>query len=137
MSDCVLSLIHPNAVPEAWDAMAPFIEEACATCNGRYASEHIRHWAEIGDWQLWVVSDRDEVLSVTGTQIISYPTGLKSIAIRLCDGKERERWQHFLDDILTWGKGQGCTLREGMFRIGWRRVLKDWTHTHEFMEGSL
>lgn len=137
ISDCTLALLHPLVIPDAWPKIEPFLLEACKTSKGRYTADDIKGWAERGDWQIWVVSDEDEVLSVTGTQIITYDTGLQTLAIRLCDGRERQRWQHYLEDILDWGKQQGCTKAEGTFRIGWRRVLPGWEHTHEFMERAL
>lgn len=134
---CVLSLLHPAIVKDAWRNVEPFLVEACEASKGRFTAPDIKGWAENGTWQLWVVSDREDILSVTATEMITYSTGLKTLAIWICDGRERERWQHYLEDILQWGKEQGCSKAEGTFRIGWRRVLKGWEHTHEFMERPL
>lgn len=124
-------------VGEMWPRIEPFVLEACETSKGRFTADDIKQWAQDGIWQLWVAIEGNDILCVTGTEIIVYKTGLKTIAIRLCDGVEREKWQHFMANILEWGKQQGCTRKEGVFRPGWRRVLKGWDHTHEFLEGPL
>lgn len=135
--ECSLALINPAIIDDAWNRVEPFVREACDASHGRYASEHIYSWAKDREWQLWLVIDRESILSVAGTQIVDYPTGLKCLAVRFCIGSERERWQHFLEDILQWGRAQGCTHGEGTFRRGWSRVLKGWDHTHEHLERAL
>ncbi len=136
---CSLALVRPEGVSDAWPNLVWFVGEACEASNGRYRPEHIKEWAETGAWQLWPVIENEEILSLTATELITYPTGLKTIAFRFCVGTDRERWQHYIENILEWGRLQGCTWKEGVTRIGWRRIpiFKTWMHTHDFMEGPL
>jgi len=78
-----------------------------------------------------------EICAVAGTRIVTYDTGLKAIDIKFGTGRDRHLWQHFMGDILRWGKSQGCALAEGSFRKGWRRVLPGWRHTHDSLEQVL
>lgn len=132
-----LKRLTPDEVP-IWDPHVwSFIESACARSHGRYAPQHIMEWARTGEWQIWVVLEGGAVSFVFGTEVILFPTGMKAIAFRFGTGHNREHWQHRIDDVLAWGKAQGCDMAEGVFRKGWRRVLPGWNHTHKFLEKAL
>jgi hypothetical protein len=92
-------------------------------------------------WQIWIaVDEAGEVCAVAGTRLIAYDTGLKTLFIYFGTGRRRDIWQHFMADMLEWAKAQGCTLAEGSFRRGWRRVFAaflPWRHTHDFLERVL
>jgi len=81
----------------------------------------------------------DGVVAVAGTKLITYDTGLRSIFLLFGTGRHRQDWQQFEADIRAWAKDQGCTLAEGCFRIGWRRIFRrfGWVHTHDFLERAL
>lgn len=133
-----LHLIHHGLIDIFWPEVEAFVSAACARSNGRYEAHHVHEYARLGQWQIWQVTDRSrETVFVLGTQIITYPTGIKSLDIRFGTGQGREDWLHLFDQVLAWGKAQGCTLKEGVMRKGWRRVLKGFDHTHEFLEGTL
>lgn len=82
--------------------------------------------------------DREGICAVVGTHFLDYPTGLRAFVIRFGTGRDRQAWDKSgMDEICAWAKAQGCTKREGVFRIGWRRVLTGWLHTHDFLESDL
>ncbi len=95
------------------------------------------HFARIGDWQIWIYTDDRGLAAVMGTEVIQYPTGLRSIVFLFCTGRNRKKWQHHMVDVLAWAKAVGCGLAQGPFRIGWRRVLSGWSHSHDFLERPL
>lgn len=108
--------------------------------KGRYTEPLIRAYAEKGMWQIWIaVGTHGEISAVAGTKLIAYDTGLRTIFILFGTGSGRQDWQQFEADIRSWGKDQGCTLAEGCFRIGWRRIFRlfGWKHTHDFLERAL
>lgn len=113
------------------------VEAAAQKSSGRYTGDLICKYAQAGTWQIWLVIADDGIAAVTGTEVITYDTGLKALAMRFCTGRGRRHWQHLVDDILAWGKSIGCTLAEGSFRIGWRRALPGWLHTHDCLERIL
>lgn len=119
----------------AWATrLYPTIAAACLRSNGRYAPHHVLEFAGGGQWQIWLVLEGDEISFVCGTEIIEFPTGLKAIAFRFGTGTGRERWQDRITDVFAWAKAEGCTMAEGFFRKGWKRVLPGWIHSHEFLE---
>jgi hypothetical protein len=113
------------------------ISDACAKSSGRYTEPLIKEFAASGLWQIWFAVDDAGICAVAGTEMITYPTGLKVIAIRFGTGRERLKWQHFMEDVVAWGRSQGCTMAEGAFRRGWKRVLPGWHHGHDSLERAL
>jgi hypothetical protein len=98
----------------------------------------VRRYAEKGAWQIWIaLDDRGEVCAVGATRFIVYDTGLKSLFVIFGTGRQRRSWQGFMADFLAFGKEQGCTIAEGHFRKGWRRILPGWFHSHDFLEREL
>lgn len=133
-----LTLLPPQIITHLWPELEAFAESAAERSSGRYTAAHIREFGEKGLWQLWLVHKPGEnAVALCGTELITYPTGLKSVAIRFCAGHGREEWQHLVETILEQAKGQGCRLAEGAFRLGWRRVLPGWNHTHDYLERPL
>ena len=132
-----LAVLRPDQIDSFEDNIRPFVTSACLTCNGRWTADHILGFARKGIWQIWLVYDGDRIVFVGATEIVTFPTGLKSFAIRFGVGSGRKEWQHHIDRVLLWGKDLGCTIAEGNFRKGWRRVLPGWRHSHEFLEREL
>ena len=89
-------------------------------------------------WQLWIAVDSEgSICAVAGTELVTYPTGLLALVIHFGTGRRREIWQHFMEDVVAWGKSRGCVLAEGAMRRGWRRVLPGWSHTHDFVDRAI
>lgn len=129
--------LDASLVDQAWAAIEPQVVQACSCSSGRYLADHVRDFARRGLWQLWLVTEAGHVTFVLGTELVDYPTGLRALSLRFGVGERRERWLHLLEQILAFGRAHDCTIAEGDFRVGWRRVLKGWDHTHEFMERRL
>lgn len=134
----ILIRLEPVAITATWPRIESWIADAAERSHGRYTAALIRAYAERGLWQLWLAIDETkEICAVGGTRIITYDTGLKTLFVMFGTGRNRKAWQHFMDDFLAYGKSQGCTLAEGSFRKGWRRIFPGWTHTHDFLERVL
>lgn len=133
----ILVRLTPQSLEATWPRISEMVAAACERSHGRYTAPLILGYAGDGRWQLWIAVDDRGICAVTGTEIVTYDTGLKVLAIRFGTGREREKWQHFMDEVLVWAKYQGCTLAEGSFRRGWKRVLPNWLHTHDTLERAL
>lgn len=134
----ILVRLEPRAIAATWPRIEQDVVQACLRSHGRYSAPLVRKYAEQGLWQIWLaINQAGEVCAVAGTRIVAYDTGLKALDIKFGTGRQRKIWQHFMADLLAWGKEQGCTIAEGSFRKGWRRVLPGWSHTHDCLERSL
>lgn len=77
---------------------------------------------------LWVAIDGTVKLALV-TEILDEPTG-RECFLRLCGGRNRDDWLHYLDDeLIGWAKKQGCVAIEGTMRPGWERVFPTWKKT--------
>lgn len=138
VAEAILVRLEPSALAATWPKIEYAVSKAADRSHGRYTADLIRGYAQAGQWQIWIaVDDKGEICAIAGTRIAIYDTGLKAIDIKFGTGRRREIWQHFIADLLSWGKTQGCTLAEGSFRKGWRRVLPGWTHTHDSLQRDL
>lgn len=133
----VLIRLKPEAIDATWPRIETMVAQACERSGGRHSAPVVKAYAKRGAWQIWIALDDKGVCAIAATSVITYDTGLKSIAIRFGTGRQRKSWQNFMEDIVAWGKAQGCTMAEGNFRRGWRRVLPGWTHTHDSLERIL
>jgi hypothetical protein len=136
-SIAVLAVLHPGEIGNYETRIRPFLDDACEETNGRFTADIIIDLARKGLWQIWTVTKAGQLVFVGGTEIRIFHTGLKVLEIRFGVGKDRQAWQHHLDSVLNWAKAAGCLRATGAFRIGWRRVLPGWLHTHEFLERAL
>lgn len=132
-----LTLLDPARIGVYWGEVRPFIARACERSRGRYRPEHVYDFVFSGDWQLWIYRDELGIAAVCCTEVVRYPTGILAIGIRIGTGRNREKWQHHMEDVVAWGKACGCSIAEGIMRKGWRRVLPNWFHTHDYLERTL
>lgn len=130
--------LDPPAIAATWPRIEKLVTAAAERSHGRYTAALVKSYAEQGKWQLWIAVDgAGEIIATAGTRFITYDTGLKSIFVIFGTGRLRHLWQHFMADLLVFGKAHGCTIAEGSLRRGWRRILPGWTHTHDFCERAL
>lgn len=129
----ILVRLEPRAIAATWPKIEKLVADAATRSRGRYLAEDVRALAEKGEWQLWLAIDQDGICAVAGTSFIPYPR-LTAFHVQFGTGRNRERWQHLMDELVAWGLANGATKAQGEFRIGWRRVLPGWTHTHDFVE---
>lgn len=128
---------HP-AVDQYWPDLEPLVIAACARSGGRYEAQHVLGFWRNGTWQCWVIYDERGLAFVGATEVLRYPTGLKTLAIRMGTGRGMKLWKHLMEDVLADAAASaGCRKAEGQFRKGWRRVLPGWAHTHDVLERDL
>lgn len=131
--------VEPSEIDALWPEIEDLVCEACARSSGRYTGAHAREFASQGRWQFWIVRDDEgSVCFIGGTEICDYPTGLRTLAWRFGTGHDHEKWAHLMGAVLELAKKEcGCTMAEGAFRRGWKRVFTAWRHTHDVLEIDL
>lgn len=132
-----LILLQPDEVAGYESRLRPLLEKPGAKPSSRYSANETFDLAKRNIWQLWVGEENGDVLYVGGTELTVYPSGMKSLLIKFVAGHRRDLWQHHIDTVLDWGKLQGCSLAEGVFRKGWKRILPGWTHSYDYLERQL
>lgn len=131
-----LALLTHDQVHDYEIRLRPILERH-GKPHSRYSADDIFTLAKRDVLQLWLGVEGDQILYVGGTELTVYPSGLKSLLIKFVVGRKRHLWQHHLDTVLKWGKLQGCTISEGVFRKGWKRILPGWTHSFDYLERPL
>jgi hypothetical protein len=128
----------PSAdVDAVWPLAAPLIDAACRRGRDKETAEDIRR--ALGDraLQLWLAWD-GAVVAVAVTEIVCHPRK-RCCRIRICTGRARAGWQHYLAVIEAWARAQGCAAMELIARPGWSRHLArhGYATTHLFCEKEL
>lgn len=134
-----LFLVRPDQIDDLRDRVEPFLVRACKRSFGRFLPENVLSYARSGEWQIWIVVDGQNVTAVCGTSITQYPSGLKALVLRFGSGRGVLRHVHNIEDVLDWGRAQGCGIVESAISEGWFRMLgrQGWKCTHRCVERSL
>jgi hypothetical protein len=106
-----------------WARVLPWLEAVEVRADGRETVADLRKWLDGGQLQLWIWLEQD--LSVTGvliTEIIDQPRA-KVCRLRVCTGRDPERWMPSVSVIEAWAKEQGCDGMEPIGRPGWGKML--------------
>lgn len=129
--------VGPEQLPRVWPEIRSMIADACARSGGRFETQHVRDFFERGLWQLWLSYDQRDVCALCATEVRRYPTGLQTLVIHIGTGRGLQFMAACMDELLAAAKLNGCTKAEGEFRMGWRRALTGWTHTHDVLDRDL
>ena len=95
--------------------------------GGTHAIEDIEKEVATGHMQLWV-GERGAAV----TQILDFPR--KKVLHVFLAGGEMDQITDFQESAWIWGQSQGCTAMTLSGRLGWKRVLRDWTAKSVEME---
>lgn len=77
--------------------------------------------------QCWIIHRRDEVFAVALTQILTFPSGLRILALPYLAGKRggMKEWVHLKDGILKdFAREHGCKFIRVYGREGWKKIIK-------------
>lgn len=88
--------------------------------GGTHSFQDVMAKVLAGDFQLWVGPDGAAV-----TQVVDFPQ--KRVLHVLYAGGEMQQIIDFQESAATWGRALGCSEMTLSGRMGWQRVLKDWT----------
>ena len=114
-------------VPGMWPLVAELVTQALDRSNGAKNADDVLMALMRRDMQLWMANDDAHgVRAICVTEIVSHPRR-KACFIYLVAGIDRQDWIAHEEELATWAREQGCGFMETYARVGWQRVLKDWT----------
>ena len=113
-------------VPEVRPLVADLVTQALDRSNGAMEAEDVLKALLRRDMQLWMVEDGGAAQAIAVTEVVDHPRR-RACFIYLVAGIRREEWLHYEGVLAAWAREQGCDFMETYARVGWKRVLKDWT----------
>lgn len=134
--ELVFTGVLSRDIDRVWPKVEKQIFEAYQRARGRLNIQDVYDLLKTSDMQLWLALEGEEILGLCTTEIVRYPRK-KVCAVRMCTGKDYNKWKHFIKNIEDWARISGCTAMETQCRQGWARVFKDYEQTHVFLEKDL
>ena len=123
--------VHHTKIMRMWPKASKLLNRSIEMSGGRLSQITVLDGLLNREMQLWLAPEGALV-----TQIVTYPTGLKVMALLLVGGT-MGKWLHLLPKIEAWGRAEGCEVSElGRARKGWVKMLKDY-NSMVFMEKRL
>jgi hypothetical protein len=128
-----LFLVPQADADEVWILAEPYIKAGCE--QGEAVPEELLRAVLDGDAHLWIAfSDHCEAAAVT--KIMRAPHGLVCL-LDAFGAESLERVRHLTPKVGEWAKKQGCVALRIYGRLGWQRVMKDFTPRWVAMDKKL
>lgn len=128
--------ISHEDIDGVWNDCSELIEKSCEYSGSKRDGNSYLAELTAGTKQLWLFYEDKVIKLLTITCLMQFP--LKRVcSIEICTGSSLDNLIPNIYYIEKWAKEMGC---EGMFltcRPGFRRKLKDYKHTHDFLEKDL
>lgn len=118
-----------------WRNARPFIADALKE-TGCFTEQDAFRQIMDGKWILWIARSSLGVEAVCIGQIEQFPRD-RHLYIRVCTGKNPERWLHLLEHIERYAKGCACTKIAAFARPGWKKLLTNYRASHVYLERTL
>lgn len=118
-----------------WPLVLPWLAAVEEYADGRETVSDLRKWLDGGELQLWVWMEEDDtVTGVLITEIVHMAKGL-ICRLRVCTGRDPERWIPSMSIIEAWAREEGCGGVEPIARPGWAKLLAPigYRVTHQVM----
>ena len=88
--------------------------------------------------QLWTVMEGTEIKAVVVTEMCILNDGSKVCNVWAAAGLGINLWLGYMTTIEAWAKENGCrAVVVDRARIGWKRLMKDYTVTHVTLEKGI
>lgn len=103
-----------------------WIEAALEYSGGTHEFDDIVEGIYTGRFQLWPAKT-----SCLVTELVNYPR--KRVLHVFLGGGDLEEIMGMHEDVIAWGKMQGCSALTMTGRLGWKKPLKEhgWTVPHQ------
>ena len=124
MSFAVERVPH-TGIGMVWEFVEPFIVNALEYGEGELFPKDVKYKAEVGDFQLWIVTNKQgSFIGCFVTEILDYSL-IASLRIVLLGGTDFPLWIELAHKKLEeYGKEHKCGRIELCGRRGWVRKLK-------------
>jgi hypothetical protein len=140
VENMTLEMVVGDAIGVVWDkfGVGELFRAQEKSAGGRWTADFLRSQAESDKMQLWLVlEDRQNIMAALVTDTNPYANGLKTCMVVVVVGSNPRSWiplRHVLED---WAKRSGCAWIEAIGRVGWKRIMPDWTPSAVFFEKAL
>ena len=126
-----LSAIPPAAVRDFWPTISPGLENLLEQYTlGKWTAPEVLENLELGDWQLFVVSDEERIIACLVCSILEGHK--KTLEIGLCWGRDADDWSADMGEVLDQiGREMDCDQLALNGRPGWRRIMRELGFTHQ------
>ena len=118
-----LILVAPEFLPAAWPKIKPLLDATTETWELYASEEDIATLIINGQFKLWMVMRRYDLVLAVLTQLISYPKIVEQ-RIFWCAGKEIDEALGLLELIEKYGRKHGAILSGVSGRDGWTKKLQ-------------
>lgn len=116
---------------EFHETLEPWYEKIVDGMHGKHTVGTLIKRIASGDLWMWcVITDDGEIHATIGTEILTYPSGLKTFMIRWVTGANRKMWLHLLDTLEDCAHHYECERIEAWARQGWVKHLPDYQMKH-------
>ena len=126
--------VPPDRAAEYFDPVENLIRKALI--RGLTDFEAVKQDVIHGRALLWMAWDGTRVYAAAVTQI-AIANGRKFCTIVACGGEQVIKWQHLIEKIEEYAKGEGCSSMAIFGRKGWARKYPDYKITAITLEKAL
>jgi len=118
-SELKVSLILPEHINVFWPKVKDLLKKSVKFTYGRYTLDDIYDVLVSGEYQLWVVYEKDEFIAALATTITQYPQR-KCVCIHFIGGTQLSKWKDkFLFNLRRFARDMKCDGIEATGRPGW------------------
>ena len=124
-----------------WRMVRPLLEPAVKEMGG-YSLEDVAKMIFQQKWLLWTLREElpqdGQLEGIVVGEVAQFPT-CREIHIRICAGRNMERWVHHIAGIEQFAQSNGCSKVQALARPGWWPILKGlgYSRTHVLIEKHL
>ena len=122
-------LLSPEDIPYIWDKVEPLLARVTEHAEGELATDDYIEPLSLGEMQLWIAVQEEELHSVMVTQIVPYPQK-RILRILAIAGSEFKTLYKFKDMVESFAIRSGCSALELWGRKGWKKLLPDWKDSY-------
>lgn len=122
-----VSLVPPTEVERIWDRVSHMLKRASDLSFGRYRLRDIRAKLETGEFNLWIIFERDtgQIVAAITSAFTHYPQ-MKSLHGQFLGGDRIMEWRDKFCEVFDgWGRDNGCSKVEFTGRAGWKKMLAE------------
>lgn len=108
---------------QLWPMAEPLLEKAIEKGEGGWDIIDVKIDCEIGHYILWIVRSGKAAIIL---EVSEYHNG-KQCDIVMIGGDVMDEWIGELEEIEGWAKRVGCDRMILTGRLGWQKILKEYT----------
>lgn len=120
-----------------WHMAEPYLKEAMDRTRGMMTPESVQRACQDKQNQLWLIDDGNEIVGSAVTEVRNLRTGEKTVHILALGAKDMKSVFDCENDLSKWAIVQGARRMTMDGRLGWLKVLHDWSFVSVMMEKEL